>query len=175
MRRMFDMIRSSAVSATVMQAAARGALAVPGAEMIEILVYLTNHNKVFGQQARMTLAGWELKSSLEAASNPATPQEVLDYFIAPENLRPPLLPALLENPGVKQEALMRMAAEGSREVVEAMRKSARVQGTPELVRALASNPNSLVNEVAPPKLEEPVLALPSEATAEESIETQEAL
>src|SRR5215468_3298020 len=175
MRRMFDMIRSSSVSATVMQAAARGALAVPGTEMIEILVYLTNHNKVFGQQARMTLAGWELKSSLEAAANPATPAEVLDYFIAPENLRPPLLAALLENPGVKHDALMRMAAEGSREVVEAMRKSARVQGSPELVRALESNPNSLVNDVAPPKMEEPVSSVPSESTAEQPIEAPEPL
>lgn len=174
MRRMFDMIRSSSVSATVMQAAARGALAVPGTEMIEILVYLANHNKVFGQQARMTLAGWELKSSLEAASNPATPKEVLDYYIAPENLRPPLLPALLENPGVQQEALMRMAAEGSREIVEALRKSARVQATPDLVRALASNPNSLVNDVAPPKLEEPSSA-PSESAVEQHIEAPEPL
>lgn len=170
MRRMFDMIRSSSVSATVMQAAARGALAVPGTEMIEILVYVANHNKVFGQQARMTLAGWELKSSLEAASNPATPADVLDYFIAPENLRPPLLPALLENPSIKLSALLRMAAEGSREVVEAMRKSARVQGTPELVRALASNPNSPLTDVAPVKLEDPA---PS-ALTEESSESQEA-
>jgi len=148
MRRMLDMIRSSSVSATVMQAAARGALAVPGAEMIEILVYITNHNKVFGQQARMTLAGWELKSSLEAASNPATPPEVLDYLIAPENLRPPLLPALLENPSVKQESLLHMAANGSREVVDAMRNSSRVQGSPEILRALAANPNATPIEVA---------------------------
>jgi hypothetical protein len=145
---MFDMVRSSSVSATVMQAAARGALAVPGTEMIEILVYIANHNKVFGQQARMTLAGWELKSSLEAASNPSTPPEVLDYFIAPENLRPPLLPALLENPTVKQEKLLHMATDGSREVVDAMRKSSRVQGSPVILRALAANPNSTPIEVA---------------------------
>ncbi len=148
MRRMLDMVRSSSVSATVMQAAARGALAVPGVEMIEILVYIANHNKVFGQQARMTLAGWELKSSLEAAANPATPPEVLDYLVAPENLRPPLLPALLENPSVRQEALLHMTAHGSREVVDAMRKSARVQGLPEILRALAANPNSTPIEVA---------------------------
>ena len=113
MRRTIDMIRSSSVSATVMQAAARGALAVPGVEMIEILVYLANHNKVFGQQARMTLAGWELKSSLEAASNPATPQEVLDYLIAAENLRPPLLPALLDNPSVTAKTILATAGSGS--------------------------------------------------------------
>jgi hypothetical protein len=131
-----------------MQAAARGALAVPGGEMIEILVYIANHNKVFGQQARMTLAGWELKSSLEAASNPGTALEELDYLIAAENLRPPLLPALLENPSVKQEALLLMAADGSREVVDAMRKSSRVQGSLEILRALAANPNSTPIEVA---------------------------
>jgi hypothetical protein len=175
MRRMLDMVRSSSVSATVMQAAARGALAVPGTEMIEILVYLTNHNKVFGQQARMTLAGWELKSSLEAASNPATPPEILDYFIAPENLRPPLLPALLENPSVKQDALTRMAAEGSREVVEAMRKSPRVQSAPDLVRALASNPNSVVYEATPPKLEEPVLPAAYESATEQPIALPESV
>src|SRR5258708_28192615 len=110
MRRMLDMVRSSSVSATVMQAAARGALAVPGAEMIEILVYIANHNKVFRQQARMTLAGWDLKSSLEASGNPATPREVLDYFVSSENLRPPLLPPLLDNSSVKSEALLHMAA-----------------------------------------------------------------
>jgi len=149
---MIDMIRSSSVSATIMQAAARGALAVPGAEMIEILVHIANHNKVFGQQARMTLAGWELKSSLEAASNPGTSQEVLDYLIAPENLRPRLLPALLENPSIKAKTFLEMAAHGSREVVDAMRASSRVQGSPEILRALAANPNSLQTEVPPQEL-----------------------
>jgi hypothetical protein len=57
MSRMIELIRTSAVPATLMQAAARGALSVPPEEMIEILVHLANHNKVFGQQARMTLAG----------------------------------------------------------------------------------------------------------------------
>jgi hypothetical protein len=151
MRSMIDMIRSSSVSATIMQAAARGALAVPGAEMIEILVHLANHNKVFGQQARMTLAGWELKSSLEAASNPGTSQEVLDYLVAQENLRPRLLPALLENPSIKPKILLEMASNGSREVVDAMRASSRVQGSPEILRALAENPNSLPAEVPQPQ------------------------
>jgi hypothetical protein len=148
---MIDMIRSSSVSATIMQAAARGALAVRGTEMIEILVHIANHNKVFGQQARLTLAGWDMKSSLEAASNSNTPREVLDYFIAPENLRPPLLPSLLENPSIHEKILLEMAAHGSREVVEAMRASSRVQGAPEILRALAANPNSLPAELPQPQ------------------------
>jgi hypothetical protein len=143
---MIELIRSSAVPANLMQAAARGALAVPAAEMIEILVHLANHNKVFGQLARMTLAGWDEKSCLEAAADPKTPQEVLDYWTAIENLRPKLLPALLENTTVSETTLTVMAATGSRDVVDAMKQSPRVQTLPNVLRALASNPNSTRSE-----------------------------
>jgi len=146
MPRMIDMIRSSSVPATLMQAAARGALSVPPAEMIEILVHLANHNKVFGQQARMTLAGWEERSSLEAAANPDTPQEVLDYLIAPENLRPQLLATLVENPSIKEATLVALAENGSREVVVILQKSPRVQSNMAILKALASNPNATENE-----------------------------
>jgi hypothetical protein len=146
MSRMIELIRSSSVPATLIQAAARGALSVPPAEMIEILVHLANHNKVFGQQARMTLAAWEEKSSLEAAANPDTPQEVLDYLIAHENLRPRLLPALLENPAISDATLVALAASGSREVVVAMQQSPRVQRSPAVLQALAENANSAERE-----------------------------
>lgn len=148
MPRMIELIRSSSVPATLMQAAARGALSVPPGEMIEILVHLANHNKVFGQQARMTLAGWEEKSSLEAAANPATPQEVLDYLIAPENLRPRLLPALLENPAISETTLINLATTGSREIVAAMQHSPRVQKSSSILHALAENANSADREAS---------------------------
>src|SRR5947199_10728282 len=98
MPRMIDLIRGSAVPAALVQSAAKGALALPADEMLEILVHLANHNKVYGQVARFTLAGWEEKSALAVAFNPNTPLEVLQYMIAPENLQPRLLPALLANP-----------------------------------------------------------------------------
>src|ERR1700745_3933056 len=120
MPRLIDLIRASAVPATPMHAAARGALALPAADMIEILVYLANHNKIFGQQARMTLAGWDEQSSLAVAADPNTPKEVLEYLIAPENLRPKLLPTLLENPSVSDTTLSVLASTGPREVVDAM-------------------------------------------------------
>jgi hypothetical protein len=142
MSRMIDLVRASAVPANLMQAAARGALSVPADEMIEILVHLANHNKVFGQLARMTLAGWDEKASLVVAANPKTPQEVLEYWAAPENLRPKLLRALLENPALSKTKLAEMAATGSRDVVVAMRQSPRVQTLPEIIQALASNPNA---------------------------------
>ncbi len=86
----------------MMQFAAKGALNVSPAENIEILVYLAKHNKVFGELARMTLAGWDEKASLRVASDPQSPPEVLDYLVSPDNLRPKLLPALLENPSVRE-------------------------------------------------------------------------
>src|SRR5437879_401867 len=100
MSRMIDQIRASKLPSNLMQFAARGALAVPAAENIEILVYLAQHNRVFGDVARMTLAGWDEKASLAAASNPETEREVLRYMISPDNIRPALLSALLENPSV---------------------------------------------------------------------------
>ena len=48
MARMIDQIRASKLPSNMMQFAARGALQVPPAENIEILVYLAKYNKVFG-------------------------------------------------------------------------------------------------------------------------------
>jgi len=171
MPRMLDLIRTSSVPATLMQAAARGALSVPPEDMIEILVHLANHNKVFGQQARMTLAGWDEKSSLAAAANPNTPQEVLEYLTSLENLRPRLLPALLENPSVSDSTLTVMATTGSREVVEAMRHSPRVQNLPAILHAITSNPNATSTETA--QLHEQLVASGFEESLPESEPTGE--
>src|ERR1700757_711635 len=118
MARMVDLVRKSQLSSNMMHAAARGALAVPPGEMLEILVHLALHNKVFGEQARMTLAGWDETACQSVAADPATNREVLDYLISPKNLRSALLPALLENPTIKEEELTELATTGTRTVVE---------------------------------------------------------
>lgn len=141
MSRMIDLVRKSAISSNMMYAAARGALTVPPGEMIEILVHLANHNKIFGQQARMTLAGWDEKASRQAAGDPATPHEVLEYMSSPQNLRMQVLPALLENPSVTEDLLMPLASSGSREVVDAFKRSARASAMTEIMQALRANPN----------------------------------
>ena len=140
MPKMIDLIRESAVPASVMRSAARGALSLPNTEMIEILVYLTT-NPVFAEQAKMTLAGWDESSSIAAAANPATPWEVLSYMITPENLRPKLLPALLENTSIREAVLIEMAQQASREIVETMLRSQRVKGSAHILHALLTNPN----------------------------------
>ena len=148
MPRMLDLIRNSQVPVNLMQSAARGSLSVTAAEMIEILVYLALHHKLFGEQARLTLAGWDEKASVVAAADPATSAEVLGYFAAPGNLRTCLLPALAENPSVSEESLDGLAAAGSRSAVEILLASQRVMSSTRLLRALQSNPILRPNEVA---------------------------
>lgn len=140
MPRMIDQIRSNKLPSGMMQFAARGALQVPAAENIEILVHLALHNKVFGDLARMTLAGWDEKASRSAAADPQTSREVLEYFIAPDNLRPALLPALLENPSVPESQLAKLAASAMRETLDVMLKSERVKSLPKVIEALKGNP-----------------------------------
>src|ERR1700684_1293493 len=128
MARMIDQIRASKLPSNMMQFAAKGALNVSPAENLEILVYLARHNKVFGELARMTLAGWDEKASLAAACDPKTAREVLDYLIAPDNLRPRLLPALLENPSVTDSELAKFAISASQGSIDVMLHSPRVRG-----------------------------------------------
>ena len=148
MPRMIDLVRKSQMSSNMMQAAARGALAVQSGEMLEILVHLALHNKVFAEQARMTLAGWDEKASAGVAADPATSKEVLGYLVSPKNLRPALLPALLENPSVEQEALLELAATGARWVVEALLANESAKKSSLLMSALQTNPRLRANELA---------------------------
>jgi hypothetical protein len=140
MARVIDQIRASKLPSNMMQFAARGALQVPAAENIEILVYLARHNKVFGELARMTLAGWDEKASLAAAADTETSHEVLDYLVSPDNLRPKLLAALLENPSVSEGQLVKLALSATRESIEVMLKSTRLRSLSGVTAALRSSP-----------------------------------
>ncbi|MGB2602534.1 MAG: hypothetical protein WBC78_02990 [Candidatus Sulfotelmatobacter sp.] len=140
MPRTIDLIRASKLPSNMMQFAAKGALSVPPDENIEILVYLAKHNKIFGDLARLTLAGWDEKASLAAASDPKTPREVLDYLVSPENLRPKLLPALVENPSVAESELAKFALSASQESIAILLQSSRVRASAGILDSLKSNP-----------------------------------
>jgi len=147
MARMIDQIRASKLPSNMMQFAARGALQVSAAENIEILVYLAKNNKVFGDLARMTLAGWDEKSSKAAAADPQTPAEVLNYLISPDNVRPALLSALLENPSVPEAPIVKLAVSAMRDTIDIMLKSARVRTLTGVIGVLKSNPYLKKEEV----------------------------
>jgi hypothetical protein len=148
MARMIDQIRASKLPSNMMQFAARGALSVAPDENLEILVYLAKHNKVFGDLARMTLAGWDEKSSLAAASDSRTAPEVLAYLVSPENLRPKLLPALLENPAVPESELAKFAVSASAESIAAMLQSARIRNATGILESLRANPYLKPNDAS---------------------------
>ncbi len=139
--RTIDLIRTASAPATVMRLAARGALAVPGAETLEILVYLAKHNQTFGPQAAMTLAGWDENVSKVVAADPATSAEVLEYLTHPQNVRPALLPALVENPSVNETALEQIARAVSGDSLDVLLSSQRVAQSPLLQRAIHANLN----------------------------------
>ncbi len=166
MPRMLDLIRNSEVPASLMQSAARGALSVPPAETIEILVYLALHHKLFGDEARLTLAGWDEKASMAVAADAMTSGEVLGYFVDAENLRISLLPTLAENPSVSEESLGTLAMSGSRAVMEALWASARVMGSPRLLQALQANANVRPSELV--QIEEKLAVLGDSRTSAEA-------
>jgi hypothetical protein len=135
MPRMLELIRESTVPANIMRSAARGALALPAMEMVEILVYLTKH-PVFGEQARLTLAEWDEASVRAVAADLAAPRDVLDYFLAPDNRRLALVPALLDNPAVDDRTLVEMAKTANDELAGTMLQSKRFRSSADALNAL---------------------------------------
>ena len=135
-----ELIKKNAVPVNVMRSAARGALPLPADETLEVLVYMAQH-PLFGQDARMTLAGWDAQSALEVLSKDTATPEVLLYYWQPENRRPVLMSTLIENPAIPESLLMELADTASRETVKMLLASARARSTPGVVEALLGNAN----------------------------------
>jgi len=147
MARLIDMMKQSAVPAGVMRSASRGALGVPAAEMLEILVYLSDH-AIFGEEARITLAAFDQAGSESALADPTTPREVLNYFLVPRNRRPKLLPVLFNNPSVSEDILAAIAETATRETVTILLGSSRVMKSAKVLKPLLMNPNLTPEEHA---------------------------
>lgn len=152
-----ELIKKNAVPVNVMRSAARGALPLPADETLEVLVYMAQH-PLFGQEARMTLAGWDAQSALEVLSKDTATPEVLLYYWQPENRRPVLMPTLIENAAIPESLLMELADTASRETVKMLLASARARTNPGVVEALLGNANLNPEEAqelqgGPPKAE----------------------
>ena len=141
MARMLDLIRASAISQHQMMSAARGALHLPAEETVEILVYIAEHNKIFGEQARLTLAGWDEASAKQLAANPHTAKEILEYWTTPKNIRPALFELLLENPSVPMSKLAELGSTLQGERIDQMIASPRVSGSMQVLNEMAGNHN----------------------------------
>jgi hypothetical protein len=164
MPRHLDLIRRSALPSHQMMTAAKGALHIGAEEMVEILVYLAENNKIFGEQARMTLAGWDEDAAKKIASNPATPAEVLNYWISPKNLRPVLFPLLLENPSVSVNKIGHIGATEKGEWIDAMLASPRVRRSAVILQELSTNNQLSGGQIA--RLQELINGKPAAAPVE---------
>ena len=136
---MLDLIRANALSSHQMMSASKGALRLPAAEMVEILVYMAEHNKIFGANARFTLAAWDEASATTIVADPATPKEVLNYWLDPRNLRSALFPLLLENESVPLTKIAELATTVKGEWIDAMIVSPRVRKSRQVQNDLSSN------------------------------------
>jgi hypothetical protein len=139
MSRMIDLIRESAVPASLMRTAARGALSLPPVEMLEILVLLAPH-PIFGEEAQLRLAGWDEAEVLAVVSDAQSPPAIIDYFTAFANLRPNLAPALLKNPAVSCARLAEWGQSASRDLLTLMLASGRILDDSRVLRALIAHP-----------------------------------
>jgi len=139
MPNILDQIKRSAVPVGVLRSAAKGALPLPPGEMLEILVYLTQ-NTVFAQEARMTLAGWDVLAAVEVVSDPAASPDVIAYYWTESNRRSALMPALIENTAVSENLLIEAAATCRRELVSLLLSSPRARSSPAVIEALCANP-----------------------------------
>ncbi len=139
MPRMIDLVKQSAVPASVMRSAAHGGLSLPAAEMIEILVHLT-HSHVFGAQAKLTLAAWDESVLAGIARDPNGPGAVLEYLSDPENARAGVVRALVENRSIADERIAELASVHSHDILAALADSPRVRNSAQLRNVLAANP-----------------------------------
>lgn len=139
MSRMLELIRASALSSHQMMTAAKGALHVPAAETVEILVYLAEHNKIFGETARLTLAGWDEQVCKAIAADPNTPKEILDYWLLPNNIRPGLFSILIENTSVQMSKLSELAGTLKGEFIDAMIASPRIRHSSQILQEFTAN------------------------------------
>ncbi len=159
---MLDLIKQNAVPAAVMRSAAKGILSVSSSEMLQILVCLAA-NPEFGDQAKTTLAEWDTASAVEIISSSSAPQDVLEYFWSAENRQARLMPALIENFRIPEQRLAELASQASREIVDVLLASPRVQNSKLILKSLASN-----QQLTPAELEQ----VRSKAGTEENVGTE---
>src|SRR5215471_1075443 len=159
---MLELVQQLAVPAAVMRSAAHGALSVPPAEMLEILVHLAG-TKMWSEQAQLTLSGWRDPDLLAVLCKPSAPASVVQYFLEARNARPALLPPLVAHHAARDGALTQLAEEASTSTINALLTCPRVQHSAPLLQLLAQNPcvgGAAARQIAEllPRVEEPAAA-----------------
>jgi len=140
MARMVELIRGGAAPRSMMRRAARGELALPPEEAIEILMALSEDREL-GAEAEQTLSGWDEASLSAVASNANTPLELLRYLLRNQAMRPAVISALCGNPALPLEELEPAASSGTAETLQGMLRSERVRQSSLLLELIMENPS----------------------------------
>lgn len=169
MARMVELIRDGAAPRSMVRRAARGELAVPAEEAIEILMALSEDREL-GAEAEETLAGWDESSLSAVASNTGAPPDLLRYLLRNQSMRPAVMAALCGNPALPLEELEAAASHGAAETLQGMMRSERVRNSSNLLEYMMENPAA---EAFHPQLKEWLAAAEgneAEAAAAEILE-----
>ena len=150
MARMVELIRDGAAPKSMMKRAARGELALPAEEAIEVLMALSEDREL-GAEAEQTLANWEESSLSAVASNAGASPGLLRYLLQNQAMRPAVMAALGGNPALPLEELEPAASHGGPETIQAMLQSERVRNSSYLLELIMENPSA---EALRPRLEE---------------------
>lgn len=120
-------------------AAARGQAGLPPEASLELLVALSRDaDEQVRTEARHTLASWSADTLTPLLTRRSTTTDVLEYFLALENVRSELLPAILSNRNTPQQAVGELAAIADLDTVRVMLDNIDLLRTNALV-ALKSN------------------------------------
>jgi hypothetical protein len=159
----------------VMRNAARGALSLPPADMLKVLVHLASQ-PAWSAEASATLANFDESSLRQVLSSPEAPVTALRYFSDPAHARAELVGALAQNNAVPIATLARLAESCAANIAEVLLANVRVQSSPEVLSAMSHNPQ-LAAELLQ-KINEFLAGAPAEAAeaspySSSSVETSE--
>jgi hypothetical protein len=128
MARMVELIREGKAPESIVRRAARGELALPAAEAIEILALLAEDD-VLGDDAEQTLRGWDEAAVAAVAADPQTLPAVLRCLLWTQEERPAIIEALCENRALSLDAIEDVASQVGPAALEAMKRSERVRSS----------------------------------------------
>ena len=154
MGRMLELIRDGKAPESIVRRGARGELALPAAEAIEILALLADDDEL-GDEAEQTLRGWDEAAMIGVASDTESPRFVLRCLLRTQDGRPSVIEALCNNHALSLEDLEDAASQASPAVLDTMKRSERLRSSPRLLASI--EPNTTANAAQPQEAEpEPV-------------------
>jgi hypothetical protein len=138
-----ESILQGSAPAPLKAAAARGALPLSRPELLRVLVTLVRDAAEEIREAALTsLADWPIGEVRTFAPDPATPPEILAWFLAWARLDAGILASLSANPSTPVEALIETAGRVKGEMIDILLLSqTRIIQSPRILDAIEASPH----------------------------------